>query len=248
MAGTTVDQLALQLRIERGETALAYAVARAIRDTAIDVQEAVKADVRGASRIHIRNQSFLLGGGARRSGIIGKIEQFPSRGSLTAIVALQGSIKSPRVSATGSSGLLFGFLESGKDRPGEHGRRIAVPVPGSSARPSPSLSIDPALRITKLFKSMRKPAKPVAGKLQVLRGAKRTFLIPGQGIFLRFGPGEFDTEKIYAFPPRIHIPNTLHFRQIAKTTVAKVMPLHLLRWIKEAIAWGNRHKPVNTTV
>jgi hypothetical protein len=109
-----------------------------------------------------------------------KILQYSRVSNLTTIVGIDAKVQ--------GSPLLLGFFESGGTKEPEHGSEIAVPVTGSLARPSFQNAVKTALRYTNL-------------QIQAGKGKRRTYVVPGVGIFERIAPGNSPeaTVLIYKF-------------------------------------------------
>jgi hypothetical protein len=122
-----------------------------------------------------------------------KILQYSKVGNLTAIIGVDDKVQ--------GSPLLLGLLEEGGTKQPTRGPDLAIPLTGEAARPAFPDSVLTALRYTNLQFENRK-------------GKKKTFLIPGVGIFQRVAPGESPdaTQLIYSFKPSAPLPHLLHLR------------------------------------
>ena len=135
-----------------------------------------------------------------------KILQYSKVGNLTAIIGIDTKVQ--------GAPLLLGFFEEGGTKEPTKGPDIAIPLTGEAARPSFSQSVPTSLRYTNLQFDNR-------------RGKKRTFIIPGVGIFQRIGAGaavsrafhggsqsdlDNQTVLIYSFQPSAKLPQHTHLR------------------------------------
>lgn len=220
-----VDSSALLLRLRNGEKRLAFAVVNALRNTALQIQQAEFESAR--SKFVIRKPAFFFGSPARPGGVAAKIEVFPSvrQARPYAEIAVGRASK-------GGPILLSMFEAGGLRKPVTPGaKRVAVPLLGRPARPSirsgvpPAFSI-PGLKLRKfiggklqrrrrrgrtvpetLFGEFGRPrteATTAAGKVQ-WKGLQRTYQVSDVGIFQRIGPDREDTRLIHSFiePPRL---------------------------------------------
>lgn len=122
-----------------------------------------------------------------------KILQYSKVANLTAIVGIDRNVQ--------GAPLILGFLEEGGTKEPSRGPDIAIPLTGEAARPSFPESVPTALRYTNLRFENRK-------------GRKRTFLIPGVGIFQRVAAGDSPdaTVLIYSFKPSAKLPQHIQLR------------------------------------
>lgn len=110
-----------------------------------------------------------------------KILQYSKVNDLTTIVGIDANV-------TGAP-LLLGFFEDGGEKTSASGAEgIAVPITGSLARPSFEDPVKAALRYANL-------------QFQNRKGKKRTYIVPGVGVFERIAPGNGPeaTVLIYKF-------------------------------------------------
>lgn len=122
-----------------------------------------------------------------------KILQYSKVGNLTAIIGVDDKVQ--------GSPLLLGLLEEGGTKQPTRGPDIAIPLTGEAARPAFPDAVVTALRYTNL-------------QFENRQGKKKTFLIPGVGIFQRIAPGDSPdaTVLIYSFKPSAPLPHQLHLR------------------------------------
>lgn len=122
-----------------------------------------------------------------------RILQYSKVGNLTAIIGVDTKVQ--------GAPLLLGFLEEGGTKEPIAGPDIAIPLTGEAPRPSFPQSVATALRYTNLRFENRK-------------GRKRTFLIPGVGIFQRVAAGDSPdaTQLIYSFQPSAKLPQHIHLK------------------------------------
>jgi hypothetical protein len=143
---------------------------------------------------------------------------------------------------SGGELLLTMFEEGGAKLP-EHGSELAVPLTGGPARPSFSQSVRPSL----LYKGLNMQKHTTAGGSIQYKGDRRTFVIPGVGIFQR-GSSKKRTGKssrlgkfqgrdgselrdttgstlIYSFKRGVPLPHRMHFVKTARVTVNARFPV-----------------------
>jgi hypothetical protein len=109
-----------------------------------------------------------------------KILKYSKVSNLTTIVGIDATVQ--------GSPLLLGFFEEGGTKEPEHGTGIAVPITGSPARPSFQDAVKTALKFTNL-------------EIEKGKGKRRTYVIPGVGVFERISTGKSPdaTVLIYKF-------------------------------------------------
>jgi hypothetical protein len=168
-AQITVDASSLFTLTAKVLRQVPFAANNAIRRTAMEASDAGRREVQ--SHFTLRKQ-FI----ARRV----KILKYSRPDDLTAIIGID-----PRVQG---APILLPFFETGYGgtKLPVHGSGIAVPITGSPARPNFQDPVARSFRYTALGL--------VHGK-----GKKRTFIIPGIGVFERTGPGKREITLIYAF-------------------------------------------------
>jgi hypothetical protein len=142
-----------------------FATNNAITRTAKEAVEAGREEV---------SQHFTLRKNFIKSRV--RILTYSRVGNLTATIGID-----PYVQGTP---LLLGFFEEGEGGVKEpmHGSGIAIPATGGPARP---IFEDPVLTAFR-YKNLR---------IHDLRGRKKTFVIPGIGVFERIGPGGREWDK-----------------------------------------------------
>lgn len=123
-----------------------------------------------------------------------KILQYSKVSDLTAIVGIDAKVQ--------GSPLLLGMFEEGGTKEPAHGSELAVPITGSPARPSFQDQVPTALRYSRL--------QFVAGK-----GKKKTFIVPGVGIFERIAPGNSPDATVLIYKFESSAPLKKHMNLIA---------------------------------
>lgn len=258
-----VDTVRLFDRMDKGVKRLPYAVSKALRFLALDVQAAAHENVRRMAIV--RKPDFLFGSPGRPGGAAGKIVVFPNpgQGVMYAEVAVgQGKIgTTPRL-------LLPIFEAGGERRPFTPGAKsVAVPLQGRPARPTIRRGVPPQFTFAGLaFKAFRKGSKAAiprrttrTGALSVFdefgrrrdlssfgkvqwKGKERTFILdhsalaPRGGVFQRIGPKRGDIRELYSFEPPMHLPAKLHFYDTARRVVAARWKEHMERATIDALA------------
>ena len=164
-----------------------------------------------------------------------QITKFSTAGSLWTIVAINRNVQ-------GGELLLTMFEEGGEKMP-QLGSELAVPLTGSAARPSFSQTVRPSL----LYKSLNMQKTVTAlGKIQY-KGDRRTFVIPGVGVFQRLsaraqatrakkgqssGRNESGATLIYSFKRNVPLRAQMHFVRTAREFV---MSRFKEVWIEEFV-------------
>lgn len=191
-----IDTAALILRLKNGEKRLAYAVVNAINNTAKRVQEGERQNI--LARFEVRKSDFIMREAA-------KIKPFANvkQGRPYAEIAVG---QKPR--------LLLGEFERGGIKRPAKGGSVGVPITGSAARRSFPTPVPEELYFRNLNLRRRKSAK--AQVLRALQGDHETYTVPDVGVFRRTGPGEGQTEMIYAFVKSPKLKPQLHFVETAK--------------------------------
>ncbi len=142
-----------------------YATNNALTRTAQELVELERGEL--VKEFHIRTDFTL-----KRV----KIMKYSKAGSLWTYVGIdQSNVK-------GGDMLLTMFEEGGTKEP-ERGSELAVPLTGGPARPSMDQTIKPSL----LYKQLRMMPHVTSGGNTQYKGDRRTFVIPGLGIFQRVG-------------------------------------------------------------
>lgn len=213
-----VNPALLLRKLDGGDKRLAFAVANAIRATALDVQN--------AEREHAR-ETFTLRGGRGTDFVlrnVAVITQFPKP---------QANIPYAEIAVGRKDRLLLSEFEEGGERlPFKGKTSVAVPAIGGPARPSFSAPVTDAYRFGKLLlrKTPRAEGHRVRraeGREEVRYGLQSTYQIPGVGVFKSGGPGSKRGIPVYWFTTGEKIPRELEFVATAQATAARVFGLHL---------------------
>ena len=212
-----VNPALLLRKLEGGDKRLAFAVAEAIRSTALDVQN--------AEREHAR-EVFTLRGGRGSDFVLRQvavITQFPKPTQGIAYAELAVGSK-PRL-------LLPQFETGGQRLPFKGRQSVAVPAIGGPARPSFGQAVPDAYRFTRL--RLRKTpraeghrVRKAEGRQDVRYGLEGTYQIPGVGVFKRDGD-ERRGIPVYWFVREEKLPRELAFEATARATAARVFARHL---------------------
>lgn len=226
------------LALRNGERRMAYAVANALRTTILAVQSAERG--RAQRIFHVRQREFLL----RQAAII---KPFPSVAHLETRVAVG---QKPR--------LLLPQFEAGGPRLPVRGRRMAVPLVGSPARPTFAQPVPESLTF-KALALRRVSARGQQGKRRLRtdvtiirrltgsgavqwKGTHRTFIIntslrlPEGGVFQRVGPSENDIRLIYPF--KLHVQPLrpiLEYERTALPVALREFPIALAAEVRETV-------------
>jgi hypothetical protein len=203
---------------------LPYATNNAITRTAKEAVEAGQLEVTADLQM-------------RKRFIVNRIRilQYSRVSNLTAIIGIDDKVQ--------GAPLILGFLEEGGEKEPLHGPGIAIPLTGEAARPSFPQSVPTALRYTNLRLSAPdiSDAKTVAGfnlKGGIRRGRKRTFEIPGVGIFQRIASGDSPsaTVLIYSFKSSAKLPQHIHLRDaMLKVIGERFNPIFTEEFTKEIL-------------
>lgn len=126
-----------------------------------------------------------------------KILQYSRVSNLTTIVGIDAKVQ--------GSPLLLGFFEEGGTKEPEFGSEIAVPITGSPARPSFLNAIKTALKYVNLH-------------IEKGKGLKRTYVVPGVGIFERIAPGNSPEATVLIYKFESSSPLKKHMSLIAVMT------------------------------
>jgi hypothetical protein len=131
-----------------------------------------------------------------------KILQYSKVGNLTAVIGIDPDVQ--------GSPLILGFLEEGGTKEPSAGSEIAIPLTGEAARPSFPQSVPTSLRYKNL-------------NFQNRKGKKKTYIVPGVGIFQRVGVGDSPdaTNLIYSFKPSAPLRKELHVRDVMLRAIAE---------------------------
>lgn len=212
----------LEERMELSAKNIAYATVNAINATAKQVQAQAQTNLK--SRFTLRKPDFML----RQAAII---KPFASVGQGRPFAEIAVGQKDR---------LLLSEFETGGQRHGFIGKNVAVPIPGSPARPTFESPVEPSLMISALnlqpplsaaqrqqrksikgssgaeTRSLRRDFTKAAGAGQVWKGKEHTYMIPSLGIFQRTGPKKGDTVMLYKFKPSVQLKPQLGFLSMAK--------------------------------
>jgi hypothetical protein len=164
-----IDLRGFEAETLRDMKRIAYSTTQAINETLKDIQIAERAEL--DRRFVIRKNRFMYS--------LIKISRFAKVFTGTGPQTLFGEIE---IDASKTRVLLQEFVEGGYKDPA-FGKHVAVPITGSAARPSFSDPVTASLMISRLDFHQHVTA---TGKIQ-WRGAQRTFIIPGVGVFQRGG-------------------------------------------------------------
>jgi hypothetical protein len=194
-----------------------YATNNALTRTAKELVDVEKTALK--SEFHIRqspSQSIVL-----RSV---RITKYSRANDLWTRVAIDAGF------AAGSK-LLLTLFELGGEKTPQLGSELAIPPTGGAVRPSMAQAMAPRLLYKKLGMQRRTTS---SGKVQY-KGAQRTFIIPGIGVFQRIssrmraarakrgiaaGKGG-NIVLLYRFRTAVHLPARMHFVRTAREFVAK---------------------------
>jgi hypothetical protein len=216
-----IDTSALAAKTDREIKRLAYNTAQALNETAKAVQLQERANL--DQKFQIRNARFMYK--------LIKIFKFANARQGRPWVEIGVDPTKKRV--------VLGIFERGGAKPAAKGKKVAVPLTGEAARPSFGQSVGTGFRFTSLH---FQPHKTAGGKTQ-WKGAKRTFMlfpVPGgklkvPGVFQRGGslktksrgkrfrgmPSSTAIAMLYAFIQGPALKGTLHFINVAQTTISK---------------------------
>jgi len=146
-----------------------------------------------------------------------RILQWSKVGNLIAIIGVDTKVQ--------GAPLLLGFLEEGGTKEPTRGPEIAIPLTGEAPRPSFPESVATSLRYTNL-------------RFQNRKGRKKTFLIPGVGIFQRVAAGDSpdSTVLIYSFKPSAKIAPLTRIREaMLKVIVERFDAIFTEEFTKEVL-------------
>jgi len=151
-----------------------------------------------------------------------KILQYSKVANLTAIVGVDTKVQ--------GAPLLLGFLEEGGTKEPSAGPDIAIPLTGEAARPTFPSPVLTGFRYKNLRFDNRK-------------GRKKTYLIPGVGIFQRIAKGDdpASTVLIYSFKPSARLPQHLHLREaMIKVIGARFAQIFTEEFVSEVLKKARR--------
>ena len=180
---------------------IAFSTAQGINATAIRIQRAVRANV--LKRFTVRMPKFI----GRQAAVIRPFAKVKANRPFAEIAVGQ------------KKRLLLSQFEKGGTKEPVKGKRVAVPITGSPARPSFRQPVPKELRFTKLRFKRQRGKK---GKKR-FKGANRTFLVPEVGVFQRTGQGKRDSVLLYTFTRRPKLQSRLNFVKTARAIATKFM-------------------------
>jgi hypothetical protein len=151
-----------------------------------------------------------------------RITKYSRVGDLWTRVAIDSNVQGGK--------LLLSIFEEGGEKLPELGSELAVPITGGAARPSFAQAVRPSL----LYKALHmKRTTTKAGKIQY-KGDRRTFVIPGVGIFERLSSKSRSARArkksststggatlLYGFKRGAPLRARMHFVRTAREFVAK---------------------------
>lgn len=190
-----IDTSGLDLKSRRDQKRLAFSVAQALNDTALDAQVAERANL--DRKFTVRKHAFFY----------------------RLIKINFASVKKDRpfaevyIDTTKKNTLLSTFEKGGVKQP-RKGSNVAVPITGGPARPS---FRDPVRRALTFQQIKLRLYRTKTGKRQ-WKGQQGTFLIPDVGVFQRVaGKVKATTARlIYRLKPKPLLKAVLDFVQVAE--------------------------------
>jgi hypothetical protein len=224
-----IDTTQLKLRTEKEKRKLAYAVAKASNDTAVEVQT--------AERVNL-DRKFTL----RRAGFMYRLIKITFAKVREARPFAEIFIDRTK------QRVLLGFFEGGGVKDPAVGKRVAVPLTGSPARPSFSNPVTAAYEYSKLrlkqanARGKRRGKKAAKVGSQVWKGKNRTFMLPQSksapegAVFQRIGPKRGDIVELYEFVTKPKLKERLDFVDVARK-------VYVTRWepnFRKAMAYYDR--------
>lgn len=229
--------------LSNSDRKIGYALVNALNATAKDIQAKQRANVR--ERFTVRREQFIM----REAAKIDFAKFSTARFQASVSVG-----QKPR--------LLLSEFEKGGTRRGFVGKNVAVPLVGG-ARPSKEAEIPRAFtfagmrlkayrgkkRLTRkargrhvrdfgVFGEFGRLALPEAGNRVQWRGANRTYLVPGVGVFQRTGPES--TRLLWAFRPSVRLLPKLQFIVTGTDVARRSFDRHLARQVELEFARGVR--------
>lgn len=136
--------------------------------------------------------------------------------------------------------LLLTEFEDGGEKTPEHGSELAIPITGSPARPVFAQKVTPRL----LYKALNMQKHITANGAVQYKGDRRTFVIPGVGIFQRVGTkgkarkrthfssflgqdvhDTTTTVLLYKFSTGVPLRSRMHFVAVARAFVGSRYPV-----------------------
>lgn len=156
----------------------------------------------------------------RKTFILNRIRilQYSKVSNLTAIIGLDQNVQ--------GAPLILSFLEEGGEKLPLHGDSLAIPITGEAARPTFQQPVPTALRYTNLRFTA------------ALKGRKRTYIVPGVGVFQRIAAGNApgSTVLIYSFKPSAHLPKHIRLREaMLKIIGERFNPIFTEEFTKEIL-------------
>jgi hypothetical protein len=146
-----------------------------------------------------------------------RILQYSKVGNLTAVIGVDEKVQ--------GTPLILGFLEEGGSKEPSKGAELAIPLTGETARPSFPQSVPTSMRYPNL-------------NFQDRKGKKRTYIVPGVGIFQRVAAGRSPdaTSLIYSFKPSAPLPRELHLRDAMLRVIGeRFAPIFNEEFVKEIL-------------
>lgn len=167
-----------------------------LNDTLTDVAKLVVAAEQDQLRKDFTIRKNFLAGRFR-------VLQYSRVSNLTAIVGVDDRVQ--------GSPLLLGFFEEGGEKEPTTGPEIAIPLTGTSARPSFQSLTPTAL----LYKNLKISVK-VKGETAIFPGMQNTYLVEGVGVFQRGGS---ESELIYSFKQSAPLHKRTHMVELANQVI-----------------------------
>ena len=185
-------------RLERIRKQARFAMSKAINETAKDFQK---------SQVRRQEKTFTV----RKAGFVSrsvKIKPFATKQRLEAVV----SIDPPGGQRT--TDILSKFEQTSVKKPRD-GRHLAVPVEARRTKRGV------------ITKGQRPKAFQFKEVGQAVKGLKRTFIVPGVGIFQRTSKRRI--RLLFAFVERVRIPGVLRFQENARKVVKRRFKKHFAK-------------------
>lgn len=205
-----INVLGLIAQTAQAKKHLVFSVEQGINATALQIQEAERAELRARFTLRVGGQKLDY---LNKQAAIIKPFASVKRGTMYAEIALGGKKK----------GILLGGYETGEERRPFKGKMVAQPVVGGPARPNFANPV--AQQFT--FQGMKLKATKAKGKNAQpgddLKGKNRTFTIPGLGVFARIGSGRRDLKMVYHYAKHQKLPAKLGWMKTAQDVAAKFL-------------------------
>lgn len=222
MITITVDGTPAENYLAKTVRQLPFAAAKALNDTAVDVQQAIRHDI--ADSFTLRQPRWIL------LGV--KIDQF---------IKKSAALFEVTVSLDPTRNILAKFETGGTKVAHDPMRPIAIPsriirpdrqlLPPRNLYPS-SLGLTPRRQIAGGFKLLGKRVVTSRGVVQ-LKGKKRTFVltldmhgVQVPGVYQRFGPGAHDFHLLWTYKDKIPIPHRPFFYDVGVKTIRERWPVN----------------------